>query len=155
VSGYRTRVRRALTLLVAAALLGGCGGGGSSDEPLTAKEYAARADAICGKYKRQTDSLARPANLSDLAKVADQVVPILDNARGELGKLEPPANEQATADSWLKQFDVIIDDVKKIRDKAEDNDSAGVQDLAKPALKHNERANELATQLGMNVCSED
>lgn len=153
-SGYRTRVRRALTLLLAASLLGGCGGG-SSGEPLTAKEYAAGADAICGKYKRQTDSLAQPANLSDLADVADEIVPILDKARSELGRLEPPAGEQATADSWLRQFDVIIDDVKKIRDKARDNDRAAVQDLARPALRHNERANQLATQLGMTVCSKD
>jgi len=148
-------VRRALTLLVAAALLGGCGGGGSSSTRLTAKDYAAKADAICGKYKQQTDSLARPADLSDLADVADQVVPILDKARGELAKLKPPADEQATADSWLKQFDVIIDDVKKIRDKARDNDTAAVQALARPALKHNKRANQLATQLGMTVCSKD
>jgi hypothetical protein len=154
-SGYRTRVRRALPLLLAIALLAGCGGGGGNDEALTRGEYAAKADAICGKYKKETDSLARPANLSDLAKVADQVIPILDKAQGELRKLKPPADEQATARAWLDQFDVIIDDVAKIRDKAKANDTAGVQAQAQPALQHNERANKLATQLGMTVCSED
>ena len=148
-------MRRALPLLLAIALLAGCGGGGGNGEPLTREEYAAKADAICGKYKQETDSLARPANLSDLAKVADQVIPILDKARGELRKLKPPANEQATASAWLDQFDVIIDDVAKIRDKAKANDAAGVQAQAQPALQHNERANQLATQLGMTVCSKD
>jgi hypothetical protein len=154
-SGYRTCVRRALPLLLAVALLAGCGGGGGNGEALTREEYAAKADAICGKYKKQTDSLARPANLSDLAEVAGRIVPILDKARGELRKLKPPADEQATAAAWLDQFDVIIDDVEKIRDKAKANDPAGVQAQARPALLHNERANQLATQLGMKVCSKD
>jgi hypothetical protein len=149
-------VGRALLLLLATVLLAGCGGGGGGDDQaLTREEYAARADAVCGKYKKQTDALARPANLSDLADVADDVIPILENARDELRDLKPPADEAATADAWLDQFDLIIDDVEKIRDKAKENDQAGVQALAQPALEHNNRANELASQLGMTVCNED
>jgi hypothetical protein len=150
-NGYRTRVRRALTLLLAVLLFAGCGGGGG--KPLTREQYAAKADAICAKYKHQTDALARPSNLADLAKVADQVLPILDAARGDLRKLKPPAGERATVDAWLKQFDVSIDDVTKIRDKAKDNDRAAVEALATPALQHDQQANELAKQLGMTVCS--
>jgi len=147
-------VRRASTLLLAVLLFAGCGGGGGS-KPLTREQYASKADAICGKYKQETDALARPASLTDLAKVADQVLPILDHASNELRKLKPPADEQATADAWLKQFDVITDDVKKIRDKAKDNDTAAVEALATPALQHDQHANELAKQLGMTVCSKD
>jgi hypothetical protein len=148
-------VRWALSLLLVTSILAGCGGGGGGDEALTREEYADRADAICGKYKKQTDALARPSNLSDLAHIADQVLPILEKARNELRDLEPPANEEATADAWLDQFDVIIEDVEKIRDEAKAGDNAGVQALAQPALEHNNRANELATQLGMTVCNED
>ena len=146
-------MRRALSLLVATGILAGCGSGDSSEKRLTRAEYAQQADAICGKYKQRTDALARPANLPDLAKVADQVLPILDDARAELRRLEPPPSEQATADAWLDQFDVIVDDVKKIRNRAKANDTAGVQKLARPALKHDRRANELATRLGMHVCN--
>jgi hypothetical protein len=147
-------VRRASPLLLALVLLAGCGGGGGGKQ-LTREEYASKADAICSKYKRDTNALERPKNLSDLAKVADQVLPILDDARGELRKLEPPPGEQGTADAWLRQFDVIIEDVEKIRDKAKDNDTAAVEALAAPALQHDQHANELAKQLGMKVCSED
>jgi hypothetical protein len=152
-SGYRTAVRRAFPLLLVAVLLAACGGGGG--KTLTRQQYAARADAICSKYKHQTDALARPANLGDLSKVADQVLPILDRAAGDLRKLKPPAAEQATADAWLDQFDVIIDDVKKIRDKAKEKNTAAIQALAGPALQHDQRANRLATQLGMSVCNKD
>ena len=147
-------MRRAYPLLLVVVLLTACGGGGGG-KPLTREQYAAKADAICGKYKQQTDALARPANLADLGKVADQVLPILDHARGDLHKLKPPPAEQATANAWLDQFDVIISDVEKIRDKANDNDTAAVQALAGPALQHDQHANELATQLGMTVCSKD
>jgi hypothetical protein len=155
-ASYRTHVRRASTLLLAMALLAGCGSkSSSSGKRLSADEYAAKADAVCKKYKAQTDKLARPANMSDLANVADQVVPILQHAQSDLRKLRPPANEQATADAWIKQFDVLVDDVKKIRDKAKDNDQAGIQALAEPALRHDQHANELAGRLGMTVCSKD
>jgi hypothetical protein len=146
-------VRRAFPLLLVVVLLAACGGDGG--KPLTQEQYAAKADAICGKYKKQTDALAQPANLADLGKVADQVIPILEGARSDLGKLKPAADEETTANAWLHQFDVIIGDVGKIRDKANDNDTAAVQALAGPALEHNQRANQLARQLGMTVCSTD
>ena len=75
--------------------------------------------------------------------------------RGELRALRPPAAEQATAQAWLDEFDLIVQDVKNIRDKAKNNDTAGVQAAAQPALKHDQHANELAAQLGMTVCSKD
>jgi hypothetical protein len=153
-SGYRTRVLRALPLLLAVAVLAGCGGGGGGDA-LTREQYAQKADAVCTKYKNKTDDLGNPANLSDLADVADKVIPILHDARNELRQLKPPANEEGTADDWLDEFDVIIDDVEKIRDKARDNDTAAVRRLAQPALEHDQKANDLATRLGMTVCNKD
>ena len=152
--GTVLRVRRAPTLLFAVVLVAGCGGGGSSGERLTRAQYAAQADAICHKYKQKTDALTQPSSLAELAKVADQVLPILDAARGELRKLRPPQNEEATANAWLDEFDVSIADVKKIRDVAKANDRAAVAAAAQPALRHDKHANDLATQLGMSVCNQ-
>jgi len=140
--------------VLAAVLLAGCGGGSGSSR-LTRDQYASKADAVCQKYKQKTDALSRPTTLSELGDAADQVLPLLHDARGELRSLRPPADEEATADAWLDQFDVIIDDVKKIRDTAKAGDAAGVQSSARPALRHNEHANQLAAQLGMTVCSKD
>jgi hypothetical protein len=154
-AGTVLRVRRAFPLLLAVVLAGGCGSDSPSGERLTREQYAAKADAICSKYTQKANALAKPATLSDLADVSDQVIPLLHDARGELRDLRPPQHEEATANAWLDEFDVIVDDVEKIRDAAKKNDAAAVHAAATPALQHDRRANDLATQLGMTVCNRD
>jgi hypothetical protein len=148
-------VRAASLLLLAVLFAAGCGGGGGGGERLTRADYASQADAICGKYNQQTKALANPTSLSDLADVADKTLPILDNALNDLHDLRPPANEQATADEWLAEVEKLKGDLKEIRDKANDNDTKGVQAVVPKATEHNSRANQLATQLGMTVCNKD
>lgn len=140
----------ALSLLV----LAGCGGGGGG-QPLTKEQYASKADAICGKYNQQVNALANPKSLSDLADVADKTLPILDNAISDLKKLTPPASEKATSDQWLEQVQNLKNDLQEIRDKARNNDTAGVQAVVPKAQDHNSKSNALATELGMSVCNKD
>jgi hypothetical protein len=146
-------VRRASLLLLTVVSLAACSGGGSSGHRLTRDQYATQADAICRKYKRKTDTLLSPATLPGLVRVADQVLPLLGDARAELRKLRPPADEDAAANAWLDEFDVTIDDVKKIRDSAKKNDRAAVVSAARRALRHDQHANNVAGQLGMTVCN--
>jgi hypothetical protein len=147
-------VRRASFVgLLALVVLPGCGGGGST--PLTKEEYAAKADAICGKYNQQTKAFGNPTNLSGLATVADQTLSVLDKAIGELKTLKPPASEKAIADQWLTQVDNLKKDLTEIRDKAKANDKPGVSAVLPKAQDHNSKTNELAGQLGMSVCNQD
>ncbi|HEY8631103.1 MAG TPA: hypothetical protein VIL73_11285 [Gaiellaceae bacterium] len=147
-------MRRALPIgLALAFLLAGCGGG--SGKPLTKAEYASKADAICGKYNEQITSFANPKNLSDLAKVADKTLSILDQAIGDLSKLEPAASEKALSDQWLTQVRNLKDDLQEIRDKAKADDMQGVQAVVPKATDHNSKSNALASQLGMSVCNKD
>jgi hypothetical protein len=150
-------VRRApFVALLALVLLPGCGGvGGGGGAPLTKEEYASKADAICGKYNQQTNSLANPSNLSDLAKVADKTLSVLDSAIGDLKKLKPPTIEKATADQWLTQVENLKSDLGEIRDQAKANDTRGVQAVLPKAQEHNLKSNELAGRLGMSVCNQD
>jgi hypothetical protein len=131
-------------LLLAIVFVAACGGG---------KSYAAKADAVCTKYKEKTNILKRPTSLAGLAILAQKTVPLLRSARRELGALSPPDHQKATATAWLEQFDVIIGDIEKIRDAAKADDGAAVRKVAAAALKHNEHADDLAAQLGMKVCS--
>jgi hypothetical protein len=149
---YRTRVRRAPLLLLALALAAGCGGGGGS-ERLSRAEYAKRADAICGKFNRQTKDL-KVSNMSELVAAVDKVSPVLDKALEELRTLRPPEDEQAKTDQWLAQIAKLKSDLKDIRAKASANDLAGVQTTATAAAEDNAKGNQLAAQLGMSVCSQ-
>jgi hypothetical protein len=143
----------AVIALALVFVLPGCGGGGGTS--LTKEEYAAKADAICGKYNEQTKALATPKNLSDLVKVADRTLPILDHATKDLGKLQPPASEKALSDQWLTQVGNLKDDLQEIRDQAKTGDIKAVQAVVPKAQDHNSRSNQLATQLGMSVCNQD
>jgi hypothetical protein len=145
-------VRQALFLLLSIVLVAGCGGGG---ERLTKQEYASKADAICAKYNREVKKLANPKNLSDLAKVADQTLPLLDNAIKDLKKLNPSASEQARVDQWLSQVENLKDDLAEIRDRAKEKNMQAVQAVVPKAEEHNRRSNALATELGMTVCNSD
>jgi hypothetical protein len=132
-------------------VLAGCGGG--SGKQLTRKEYASRADAVCTKYNEQVKALSNPANLSELADVADKTIPILDDAIHDLRKLKPPQDEEKVAQQWLSQVEGLKTDLSDIRDKAKSNDMQGVQAIVPRAQNHNARSNELATELGMTVCN--
>lgn len=144
-------MRRAALFVLALLILGGCGGGGGN--ALTREEYASKADAICSKYNRETESLPRPSDLSGLSKTADQTLRILDNAMDDFKDLQPPASEQSTADQWIAAVEQLKSDLQEIRDRAKENDMAAIQAVIPRASQHNKRANELATQLGMKVCN--
>jgi LPS O-antigen subunit length determinant protein (WzzB/FepE family) len=134
-------------------LLIGCGG--ATGKPLSKAEYASKADAICGKYNEKITSFANPKNLSDLSKVADKTLSVLDQAISDLSKLVPPASEKALSDQWLTQVRNLKDDLQEIRDKAKANDMGGVQAVVPKATDHNSKSNALANQLGMSVCNKD
>jgi hypothetical protein len=146
--------RAPLLALLVLTLLTACGGSGGGPR-LTKEQFASKADAICGKYNQQVQTLANPSSLKELADVADQTIPILHNAIRDLDKLNPPDSEQDTVDQWLDEVRKLEDDLEEIRDKADDDDMQGVQDVVPKADEHNKRSNELATQLGMTVCNTD
>ena len=145
--------RPSLIALALVVLLPACGGG--SGKSLTKAEYAAKADAICSKHNQKINSFANPTNLSDLAKVADKVLPVLDDAINDISKLGPPTSEKALADQWLAQVRNLKDDLEEIRDQARAGNKDGVQAVVPKATDHNARSNALATQLGMSVCNKD
>jgi len=149
--GYGTCVRRASILLLALVLAAGCGGGGN--KRLTRAQYAAKADAICGKFNQQTKNL-KASSMSELVAAVDKTRPVLSSALNELHSLKPPTNEQATADQWLAQVEKLRTDLDAIRAKASANDPLGVQSTATKAQRDDGKSNQLATQLGMKICNQ-
>ena len=147
-------MRRASFIVVATLVLAGCGGGGSSGgDRLSRAQYAAKADAICGKYNAKTKSLGNAKNLAELAKVFDRALPLLDSAIAELRTLKPPASEQNDVDRWLAQSEVAKHDLQEMRDKARAKDLKAVQNAFARASADNKESNRLAAKLGLKVCA--
>ena len=141
----------ALALLIVVAA--GCGSGG--EKRLSREEYANRADAVCRRTNRLTQSPGDISSMPALARFADRTLKPLDRALADLRALRPPEDEQATVDAWLRQLARLRADAVQIRDRARANDARGVSTVALAATRRNDRFKELATQLGMSVCSRD
>jgi len=145
--------RAALIALALVVLLPGCGGG--SGAPLTKKEYASKADAICASTNSKIQSFGTPQSYPDLAKVTDKTLPLLDQAIRDIGKLKPPASEKAISDQWLTQWRNLRSDLQEIGDAAKTGNAQGVKAVLPKARDHNSKGNALATELGMSVCNQD
>jgi DNA-binding NtrC family response regulator len=145
-------VRRLLVVAFAVTLVAGCGGGGG--KRLSKTEFAAKADAICRKYNRLSQSASNPGNFSELAAAVHKLTTLLDQSVTDLRKLRPPKDEQATVDRWIDSVESIRNDLADVGDKAAKKDKSGIQAALRAGAKDNQRGNQLASQLGMTDCSE-
>lgn len=143
-------MRPAFAVALGVVLLAGCGGGGG--KALTKEEYAAKADAICSKYVAKLKAF-NPSSRSEFVRIANEVVPIVDDAIAKLKRLEPPAEVRGLASQWLVQLQALGADIKELRDKAKANDLQAIPGILPKAELHLSRSNQLASQLGMKVCN--
>jgi hypothetical protein len=90
-----------------------------------------------------------------LARFADRTLAPLDRALADLRKLRPPEDEEPEVRTWLRQLALLRGDAVRIRDRARENDANGVRRVALAATARDDRFKQLATQLGMTVCSSD
>ena len=146
-------MRRALLSFGACVALAGCGGDGGGDR-LSRAELVSRADAICRTYEARLDALGQPTNVDELKEFADKSVPIAKEGRDELRALEPPEDLEATYDAWLEQGDEAIEIVERLRDAAEDGDTAEIQRIARDAQRADTESNRLAGELGFRQCGD-
>ena len=54
----------------------------------------------------------------------------------------------------LTQAENVEGDLKELRDKAKSNDTLGVENALSKGTLHNAKSRDLATELGMKVCTE-
>lgn len=146
-------MRRLLVVALAVTVVAGCGGGGDAPR-LSRTQYAAKADAICRKYNRQSQAFSNPTNLSELAAAVKKLTPLLDQSVRDLRKLRPPKDEQATADHWIDRIAAIKSDLEDVGDKAAKKDTKGIGAALQEGGKDQQRGNQLASRLGMTDCSQ-
>jgi hypothetical protein len=86
-------MRRA-AMIVACVTVAGCGGSGG----MSAKDYRAKADAICASITSQRDRLPPASNLTELRAVARSTIAINTDALRRFKALDPPGDLKAPND---------------------------------------------------------
>jgi hypothetical protein len=144
----------ALTALLVAigVALPGCGSG---SDRVSAAELTQRADEICGKERRSFGRIQAhaPPNASVAADQTDGLIKVTEDANSELRDLLPPEELESAYDRYLEARDRALDQLKRGRVAAEDQDSAAYGAAQAAAAREALERRKLAEALGLKVCS--
>ena len=147
---------RALLLCVGAALLvlAGCSGGDDEGaDRLSKDEYVRQADAICEDYERRLDELGDPQSIRDLGRLAGEARPIAQEGVAKLKELKPPEELEPEVDEWLELNDLSVRRIGELGEAAGAGDEDRVQEIARDAAADEERADDLAREIGLKACA--
>jgi hypothetical protein len=145
-------------VLLASVLAAGCGGGGggSSNGRLSAEDFRSKADAICKKYERQIAKATAGSGTgaSQIADTIDKVIPLIEKGQQELTDLKPPEDLQAKYNDWVSAGNDQVEEAKKLRDAARNNDSKAFQaSLAKLQTLEKNQDKVGKEDLGLTTCA--
>jgi hypothetical protein len=132
-------------------LTAGCGGGGS-DARLTREEFESQANAICAKYQKQLDALGTPASIEEIPDLVDQALAILNKEIDEIAALNPPADMQTEFDALIEASNNTKAAADDLSQAAKDGDQAAVQKALDEGNAASDKADQIATELGLDSC---
>jgi hypothetical protein len=132
-------------------LTAGCGGGGS-DARLTREEFESQANAICAKYEKQLDALGTPASIEEIPDLVDQALAILNKEIDEIAALNPPADMQTEFDALIEASNNTKAAADDLSQAAKDGDQAAVQKALDAGNAASDKADQIATELGLDSC---
>ena len=131
-------------------LLAGCGGGG--DTRLSREEFESQGNAICAKYQKQLQAVGNPSSIDEIPDLVDQAVAILNREIAEIAALKPPADMQTEFDALIDASNNTKDAAADLSQAAKDGDRAAVQKALGEGKAASEKADQIATQLGLDSC---
>jgi hypothetical protein len=141
----------------AAALVGvlvllatACGGGGS-DARLSREQFESQANAICDKYQTQLNQLKSPTSLEEIPDFVDHALAIL-NKEVAITALNPPADLQTEFDAMIAASNDTKAAADDLSQAARDGDQAAVQKALDEGNAASKKADQIATQLGLDSC---
>jgi hypothetical protein len=144
-----------LTLLAAAAAaaIAGCDGG--SDE-VSAEELAQRGDDVCRDLQKRFSEIQAqpPANASEGAGQAGELLGVAEDAQAELREIEPPEELRASYDGYLDARGEVSDALERGQQAAEAQDGEAYGKAQEEAAAGASERRKLARRLGFQVCSQ-
>jgi hypothetical protein len=128
-----------------------CGGGGSGAR-LSREEFESQANAICDKYQQQLHQLKSPTSLEEIPDFVDQALAILNKEVDEIAALNPPADLQTEFDALIAASNNTRKAADDLSQAAKDGDQAAVQKALSEGGAASKKADQIATQLGLDSC---
>jgi hypothetical protein len=143
----------ALFSIAIGAIAMGCGGGGS--DQVSAAELVQKADAICGKERSTFARIQEhpPPNASIAADQTGELIQATEDANSQLRDLKPPEELQAAYDRYLEARERALDQMKRGKDAAEDQDSSAYGAAQAAVARDAPERRKLARALRFKVCS--
>jgi hypothetical protein len=144
-------------MVVSGALLVGCGGqdtGAAGGQPLSRQQYLAKADAVCSELNTKVEQLIAE-KAGDIAGTFQAMVPLVEDALGELRQLRPPAEIQPLVTEWMALNERAPDEFRAQGDAYEGPDDETFEAEAAKLEAHENQADALAAKIGMKVCSDE
>ena len=132
-------------------LLAGCGGGG--DTRLSREEFESQGNAICAKYQKQLQAVGNPSSIDEIPDLVDQAVAILNREIAEIAALKPPADMQTEFDALIDASNNTKAAADDLSQAAKDGDRAAMQKALDEGKAASEKADQIATQLGLDSCT--
>ena len=132
-------------------LLAGCGGGG--DTRLSREDFESQGNAICAKYQKQLQAVGNPSSIDEIPDLVDQAVAILNKEIAEISALNPPADMQTEFDALIDASNNTKAAADDLSQAAKDGDRAAVQKALDEGKAASEKADQIATQLGLDSCT--
>jgi hypothetical protein len=138
-----------------AILLLAVGCGGSSKEQVSAAELVQKGDQICRSERGSFGRIQAqpPPNASIAADQTNELIQTTEDANSKLRDLEPPERLQAGYDRYLEARDRVIDEMKRGKDAADNQDSAAYGAAQAAVAQDAPQRQKLARALGFKVCS--
>jgi hypothetical protein len=140
--------------LVVAALAAGCGGGGDGDR-LSKEEFQKEANAICARFEGRIDELGQPQTVDEITDFVDEAIPVVNEEIAALDDLDPPAELEGEYDRMLAEGRKTVEAGRKLGEAAESRDEAALRDAIDEGQEASDRADEIATDLGLTDCVDE
>jgi hypothetical protein len=143
-------VRRLVPFLALSLALPACGG----EERLTRADYVSRADAICKRYNDTIDKLGTPRTPKAIVEFTRKSLAAFDRVLVDERELAPPRELEALKERWLRQARIVRQDIVALRNAAERENVLEIDAALRKGVSDDRKANRLARQLGLEVCSQ-
>jgi hypothetical protein len=153
-SGPRTAALLTAAAALAAVAIAGCGGG---SEEVSAEELVQEGDEVCRKVQERFAEIQAepPANATEGAEQAGELLGIADDAQAELREIEPPEELRDRYDAYLDTRESVSDALERGKQAAEDQDGEAYGKAQEEAVGGAPERTRLARELGFGVCSQN